>query len=100
MSNIDEIMKEIGEIADEYYGTDDYDSAYEDDYQCAYWARSNADYLFSVIRNLSSELKSKQNQLEETEDLLQDALRTLDSVHEYDSNIYHGINEYFRKNNK
>ena len=91
--NIDKIMKNISEIASEYYGTNGYDSVYEDDYQCAYWARNNADYLFSVIHKLS-------NELEEAEVLLRVALWTLGNMHEYESNIYHGINEYFRKNNE
>lgn len=88
MSNIDEIMKEIDEIAD------------GKDYQCAYWARSNADYLFSVIRKLSRELKSKQNQLEEAEVLLQDALWTLDNMYCDELGVYDDINKYFKKNNK
>lgn len=56
MLNIEEILKNLDELENKFYGTEE--EMFEDgvmgyDYDCAEWARSNVDNLFLMIRTLA-----------------------------------------------
>jgi hypothetical protein len=50
-------IEELNELETEFYGEDDEEEggAYEDNYECAEWARRNVGSLFETIRQLLTE---------------------------------------------
>lgn len=88
------ILEQIEELENEYYGKEEDDfegGVFEDNYECAEWARDNVDSLFSMVRNLVADLREKSSQLSEAESLLYDARSLLNDIHGYDTDTYRAI---------
>jgi len=55
-------IEELNELEDEFYGTEDAeyeDSVFEDNGDCAEWARMNVPDLLSALRDLLTEKEAK-----------------------------------------
>lgn len=49
-------LEELDEMETEFYGDDEGEGGvYEENYECAEWARNNVDILFSALRTLLTE---------------------------------------------
>lgn len=95
---VEKILKELGKLEDNFYGKEEDDfegGVFEEDYECAEWARSNMDTIFSMVRTLAKEVNAKSKRLAEAEDLLTEAHDLLDDVHCYESQVYRDISKYF-----
>lgn len=95
MLDVKQISEEVAELESSFYGDEDGEGgACEDNYDCAEWARRNADTLFSTIRNLTdkvAKLSEEASRLSEAESLLSDARSLLNDIHGYDYDTYREI---------
>jgi hypothetical protein len=68
MFDIRQTLEELDGLENEFYGNEDNDfedGVFEENYECAEWARSNVGGLFATIRRLATEvtrLKNKDKQ--------------------------------------
>lgn len=105
MLDINQILKNTEELEDEYYGNEEEDfegGVFEDNYECAEWARRNVDGLFSTIRKLANEVsmlrgrtKALEDSLSKATSLLSEAHDAMDDVHLYDTDLFDEISKFF-----
>lgn len=86
----------ISRLEDEFYGKEDDDDegVFENNDDCAEWARSNMDYIFIRMINMSKEIEVKSQRLSEATDLLSEAHDLLDDVHCYETDTYEAISKF------
>jgi hypothetical protein len=95
--NINDVLNEVEELEDEFYGKEENDfegGVFEENYECAEWARRNVDGLFTTIRQLTEALKEKSENLSYATDLLSSAHDLLDDVHCYETGVYKDISKF------
>jgi archaellum component FlaC len=105
MLDIKYVLEEIDELKYEFYGKEEDDfegGVFEEDYDCAEWARSNVDGLFATVKRLATEVSRVTNKLKDTKNdlstatgLLSEAHDLMDDVHCYDTELYREISRYF-----
>lgn len=63
-----QILKDIEELEESFYGSEEDDfegGVFEENYECAEWARDNMDTIFSMVRDLAKEVERLSNKEEE-----------------------------------